>query len=237
MRQMGASSATSHADPSAMLRKWRYSRAVRRADPSTMFAATDTAARRICACRPNRSGVGKCLRFLVDIDDECVGEMKRMQLVRDLGSCTWVSNRLDLSLGLLRRQPLASPAQLSPKSPEPLLIRFSAAACQTDFANPLERGQMAGEYRSHAGDDRCGGRGQRAVPAGSAGRVSGVRACGAGVSRPSRSCASKLAVPIPNEHTERLDREGAASTTSTSRAGRCWRWMRAGRVRCSTPRA
>ena len=45
-------------DPFAMLRKWTYSRVVRRADPSTMFVAIDTAARRICDRRPYRSSTG-----------------------------------------------------------------------------------------------------------------------------------------------------------------------------------
>ena len=47
--------------------------------------------------------------------------------------------------------------------------------------------------------------GSRAVPAGAARRVSGVRARRAGLSRPSRELLEKLAVPIPNEHTDRLD--------------------------------
>ena len=38
----------------------------------------------------------------------------------------------------------------------------------------------------------------------------------------------KLAVPIPNEHTDRLQREGQASTTSTFRADRCSKRIRGG---------
>ena len=41
----------------------------------------------------------------------------------------------------------------------------------------------------------------------SAGRLSGVRACGAGVSRRSASCSTSWRVPIPNEHTDRLARK------------------------------
>ena len=47
----------------------------------------------------------------------------------------------------------------------------------------------------------------------------------------------KLAVPIPNEHTERLEREGARARASTSRAGRCSKPIRGGRASSSTRRA
>jgi hypothetical protein len=42
-----------------MSRNRRNSRAVRRDDPSTMFAAAEKAARRICDVRPYRSSAGK----------------------------------------------------------------------------------------------------------------------------------------------------------------------------------
>ena len=69
---------------------------------------------------------------------------------------------------------------------------------------PDRSGADAREHRSHAGDGRCGGRRQRAVPAGAAGRVSRVRARRAGVLRRVAELLAKLAVPIPNEHTDRL---------------------------------
>ena len=53
----------------------------------------------------------------------------------------------------------------SPRSAQMDHIRYSAAACQTDLPNPLDRGQMRGEHRPHAVHDRLRGGGSGAVPA------------------------------------------------------------------------
>ena len=83
------------------------------------------------------------------------------------------------------------------------LIRYAAAACQTDMPNPLERRQM------RAGTDRMLSMIDSAV-AGSAPFLP-VRlvvfpefAHAAPVFRTVQELLQKLAVPIPNEHTERL---------------------------------
>ena len=98
-------------------------------------------------------------------------------------------------------------------------LRYSAAACQTDLSNPLDRSADGGEHRSHAGDDRRRGGRRRAVPAGPARRVSGVRARRAGLSRPSRSCASGSPCRSRTSTPTACERR-RASTASTSRAGR-----------------
>ena len=46
----------------------------------------------------------------------------------------------------------------------------------------------------------------------------------------------KLAVPIPNEHTDRYSRR-RGSTASTSRPARSWKWTRSSRAWSSTRRA
>ena len=100
-----------------------------------------------------------------------------------------------------------------------MTLRYSAAACQTDFANPLDRAPDAREHRSHARDDRRGRRRQRAVPAGAPGRVSGVRARGAGLSDRRASCSTSSRCRFPTS-TPIGSSARRASTTSTSRAGR-----------------
>ena len=82
-----------------------------------------------------------------------------------------------------------------------MTLRYSAAACQTDFANPLDRRADGGEHRSHARDDRRRRRRRGAVPAGAARRVSGVRARGAGLrhrrgaARQARRADSRTSTP------------------------------------------
>ena len=111
-------------------------------------------------------------------------------------------------------------------------IRFSAAACQTDMPNPIERRQM----RSNT--DRMLAMIDDAV-AGSAPFLP-VRlvvfpefAHAAPVFPTVAELLQKLTVPIPNEHTDRLTRR-RASTTSTSRAGRCSKRIRDGPAPSST---
>jgi predicted amidohydrolase len=86
------------------------------------------------------------------------------------------------------------------------IIRYSAAACQTDLANPLDRGQM------RANTDRMLAMIDAAV-AGSAPFLP-VRlvvfpefAHAAPVFPTLSELIDRLAVPIPNEHTERLHRK------------------------------
>jgi len=85
------------------------------------------------------------------------------------------------------------------------VIRYAAAACQTDFANPLDRAQM------RANTDRMISMIDSAV-AGSAPFIP-VRlvvfpefAHAAPVFPTVAELLEKLAVPIPNEHTDRLER-------------------------------
>ena len=99
-----------------------------------------------------------------------------------------------------------------------MTLRYSAAACQTDFVNPLDRASDVGEHGADARDDRRRRGRSRTFPARAPRRVSRVRSCGAGLSDRSR-VGDKIAVPIPNEHTERSSAR-RASTTSTSRAVR-----------------
>ena len=87
-------------------------------------------------------------------------------------------------------------------------LRYSVAACQTDLPNPIDRRADARQHRSHAQHDRLGGRRQRAVPAGAAAWSFRSSRTPRRSSRPSASCCDKLAVPIPNEHTERLAAQG-----------------------------
>ena len=97
-----------------------------------------------------------------------------------------------------------------------MTLRYSAAACQTDFVNPLDRRQMsANTQRMLAMID--------AAVAGAAPFLP-VRlvafpefAHAAPVFPTVRELADKIAVPIPNEHTD-----------ARIRAGAMW---------CSTPRA
>ena len=56
--------------------------------------------------------------------------------------------------------------------------------------------------------------------------VPGVRARGAGLSRPSPSCSRSSPSPIPNEHTERLTREGARARDLHPERHRCSRAIR-----------
>ena len=100
------------------------------------------------------------------------------------------------------------------------LIRYSAAACQTDLPNPIERRQM------RANTDRMLSMIDSAV-AGSAPFLP-VRlvvfpefAHAAPVFATAAELLEKLAVPIPNEHTDRFAAK-ARSTASTSRPARCW---------------
>ena len=83
-------------------------------------------------------------------------------------------------------------------------IRYAAAACQTDLANPLDRAAM------HANTDRIVALIDQAV-AGSAPFLP-VRlvvfpefAHAAPVFATARELFDKLAVPVPNEHTDRLE--------------------------------
>ncbi len=85
-------------------------------------------------------------------------------------------------------------------------LRYSAAVCQTDFANPLDRAQM------HASTDRMLAMIDAAV-AGAAPFLP-VRlivfpefAHAAPIYPTVRELRERLAVPIPNEHTERLSRK------------------------------
>ena len=88
----------------------------------------------------------------------------------------------------------------------PMIIRYAAAACQTDLANPLDRAQM------RENTDRMLSMIDAAV-AGSAPFLP-VRlvvfpefAHAAPVYPTVRELLDKLAVPIPNEHTDRLERK------------------------------
>jgi formamidase len=85
-------------------------------------------------------------------------------------------------------------------------IRYSAAACQTDLVNPLERGQMG------ANTDRM----LAMIDAAVAGAAPFLPvklvvfpefAHAAPVFPTVRELSNKLAVPIPNEHTDRLERK------------------------------
>jgi predicted amidohydrolase len=85
-------------------------------------------------------------------------------------------------------------------------IRYSAAACQTDLVNPLERGQMG------ANTDRM----LAMIDAAVAGAAPFLPvklvvfpefAHAAPVFPTVRELSNKLAVPIPNEHTDRLKRK------------------------------
>ena len=85
-------------------------------------------------------------------------------------------------------------------------LRYSAAVCQTDFANPLDRAGM------HGNTDRMLAMIDAAV-AGAAPFLP-VRliafpefAHAAPVYPTSRELRERLALPIPNEHTERLARK------------------------------
>src|SRR5262245_50087889 len=87
-----------------------------------------------------------------------------------------------------------------------MTIRYAAAACQTDFPNPLDRRQMT------ANTDRMLSMIDSAV-AGSAPFLP-VRlivfpefAHAAPVYPTVEELIDKLAVPIPNEHTDRLERK------------------------------
>jgi hypothetical protein len=89
------------------------------------------------------------------------------------------------------------------------------------------------EHRPHRRDDRPGRGGRRAVPAGAAGRVSRSSRTRRRSTRRSTSCVGtwpcRYRTSTPSACTRR-----PASTTSTSRAGRCSRRTRAGRAWCST---
>src|SRR4030095_15420683 len=84
-----------------------------------------------------------------------------------------------------------------------MTLRYSAAACQTDLANPLDRRQMA------ANTDRMLSMIDSAV-AGRAPFLPARRVAFPEFARAAPVCPTvgelldKLAVPIPNEHTERL---------------------------------
>ena len=115
-------------------------------------------------------------------------------------------------------------------------IRYAAAACQTDLPNPIDRSQMRGNT------DRMLSMIDSAV-AGSAPFLP-VRlvvfpefAHAAPVFTSADELLEKLALPIPNEHTERLERKGAGSMASTSRAERCSSAIPDGPGVSSTPRA
>ena len=107
-------------------------------------------------------------------------------------------------------------------------IRYAAAACQTDLPNPLSRDRM------RHNTDRIIEMIQCAVD-GSAPFLP-VRlvvfpefAHSAPVFTSVQDLTNNLAVPIPNEHTDRLAAK-RASSTFTFKAGRCSSAMRAGRA-------
>ena len=128
-----------------------------------------------------------------------------------------------------RRCELALAQEARPMTP----IRYSAAACQTDLPNPIDRGQM------RANTDRMLSMIDSAL-AGAAPFLP-VRlvvfpefAHAAPVFATVAELLEKLAVPMPNEHTDahRGQREG--STGSTSRPAPCSSRTRAGRASSST---
>ena len=111
-------------------------------------------------------------------------------------------------------------------------IRYSVAACQTDLPNPTERRAM------RANTDRMLSMIDSAV--GGSAPFLPVRlvvlpefAHAAPVFPTVAELREKLAVQIPNEHTERLIQK-RASMTSTSRVGRCWKLILNGRAWSST---
>ena len=117
-----------------------------------------------------------------------------------------------------------------PSSPD---LRYAVAACQTDFPCPRDRSEI-------------GSRVDRMLEMVDA-AVAGYRpffpvrllvfpefAHAAPVYLTARELREKLAVPIPNEHT---DRRGPGPTTSTSRPAPSWRPIPAGRGWSSTPPA
>jgi predicted amidohydrolase len=82
-------------------------------------------------------------------------------------------------------------------------IRYSAACCQTDLPNPIDRGQMRANTDRMLSDDRLRGGGRapflpvRLV-------VFPEFAHAAPVFVTVAELIEKLAVPIPNEHTDRI---------------------------------
>jgi hypothetical protein len=100
------------------------------------------------------------------------------------------------------------------------VIRYSAAACQTDLPNPVNRAQM------RANTDRMLSLVDSAV-AGSAPFLPVRWSCSRNSPTPRRysngaGALSKLTVPIPTEHTERLT-EKAREHSLYIRAARCRR--------------
>ena len=79
--------------------------------------------------------------------------------------------------------------------------RYYAAACQTDLPSPRDRDGIAGR-RPLAGHDRSGGARLRPVLPRAARRVPRVRPRRPDL-RPTAEVHDRLAVPIPNEHTDR----------------------------------
>ena len=117
-----------------------------------------------------------------------------------------------------------------------MTLRYAVAACQTDLPNPLDRAAM------RRNTDRMLAMIEHAV-AGAAPFLP-VRlvvfpefAHAAPVYPTVAQLLDTLAVPIPNEHTDRLVATAPGPTTSTSRAGPCWRPIPPGRAWCSTRRA
>ena len=115
-------------------------------------------------------------------------------------------------------------------------IRYAVAAVQTDQPNPIDRREM------RRNTDRMLSMMDSAL-AGSAPFLP-VRlvvfpefAHAAPVFATVAELREKLAVPIPNEHTDRIARRRAPRTGSTSRPARCWSRTRAGRASSSTPPA
>ena len=83
------------------------------------------------------------------------------------------------------------------------LIRYAAAACQTDFANPIDRaGMRANTDRMLAMVDHAVGGSAPFLPVRLV--VFPEFAHAAPVFVTVEELAAKLAVPIPNEHTDRL---------------------------------
>src|SRR5215207_7799944 len=83
------------------------------------------------------------------------------------------------------------------------IIRYAAAACQTDFANPIDRAQMrVNTDRMLAIVDAAVGGSAPFLPVRLV--VFPEFAHAAPVFATVAELAAKLAVPIPNEHTERL---------------------------------
>src|ERR1044072_5753627 len=84
--------------------------------------------------------------------------------------------------------------------------RYSAAACQTDFANPLDRRSMrANTDRILSTIDSAAAAAAPFLPVRLL--VSPEFAPSAPVFETAKELIDKLAIPIPNEHTERLQQK------------------------------